>query len=158
MNYIDRKDIPSEYKWRLTDIYPNEAAWEEELAQAQSGAQKMKSYQGRLGENQETLRAGLRLFESLEKRLERVYMYAKLNLDVDNSDAKYQAMHDRTLGVLFQIQETTSFIVPELTAIPPETLREWVNSDQSLADFRHMIDDVIRSRKHVLSAREEQLM
>jgi oligoendopeptidase F len=158
MNYTGRNDIPSKYTWRLTDIYPDEAAWESALSQTQKSAEAIKSYQGRLGESRDTMKAGLRLFEDLEKQLERVYMYAKLSLDVDNGDAKYQAMHDRALGILFQIQETTSFIVPELTAIPPETLREWVQADESMSDFRHMADDVIRSRQHVLSAREEQLM
>ena len=50
-------------------------------------AEKMRSYQGKLAQSKETLHEGLRLFERLEKQLERVYMYAKLNLDVDNSDA-----------------------------------------------------------------------
>lgn len=158
MGYSSREDIPSKYKWRLTDIYPDETAWEADLSKVQSDAEEIKSYRGRLGESRDALSAGLRLFERLEKRLERVYMYAKLNLDVDNGDAKYQAMHDRTLGVLFRIQEAISFIMPELTAIPPETLREWVNTGDDLADFRHMVDDVIRIREHVLSTREEQLM
>ena len=158
MNYKSRKDVPKEYTWRLTDIYPDEAAWEAALAEAQANTEKMRAFQGKLGESRESLRGGLRLFEQLEKQLESVYMYARLNLDVDNGDAGYQAMHDRTLGVLFGIQEATSFLMPELTAMNPDTLREWVNSDASLADFRHMADDVIRSRAHVLSAREEQLM
>jgi oligoendopeptidase F len=158
MNYSNRNEIPEKYKWRLTDIYENEESWELDLADVQSKAEKLNLYQGKLGENPDTLKEGLRLFEQVEMQLERVYMYAKLSLDVDNSDSKYQAMHDRTLGVLFRIQEITAFIVPELTAIQPEKLREWVNSDHSLADFRHTIDNIIRSRQHVLSAREEQLM
>ena len=158
MDYKSRKDIPSEFKWRLTDIYPDEASWEAALDLVQADAEKMTGYQGKLGESRETLRCGLRLLEQLEKQLERVYMYAKLNMDVDNSDSKYQAMHDRILGILFKIQEAISFITPELTAMEPDILREWVYSDNLLTDFRHMIDDIIRSRAHVLSAREERLM
>ncbi len=158
MNYTDRSKIPENYKWRLQDIYSDGSEWEQALLQVQKDTEKMRSYQGKLGQSRKTLHEGLRLYEQLEKQLERVYMYAKLNLDVDNSDAKYQAMHDKTLGVLFSIQESTSFITPELTSIKPEILREWVNADDALADFRHMVDDIIRSRAHVLSAREEQLM
>ncbi|MDD2362086.1 MAG: oligoendopeptidase F [Oscillospiraceae bacterium] len=158
MEYKSRNDIPAEYKWRLTDIYPDQDSWEAALGLVQADAEKLTGYQGKMGESRETLRSGLRLFEQLEKRLERVYMYAKLNMDVDNSDAKYQAMHDRTLGILFKIQEGISFITPELTAMDPDTLRDWVYSDEQLTDFRHMIDDIIRNRAHVLSTREERLM
>ncbi len=158
MTYIDRKDIPQEYTWRLTDIYTDEASFEAALADAQTKAEELRTYQGRLGESRETLRTALRLFEQLEMTLERAYMYAKLNMDVDNSSSKYQAMHDKTLGILFRIQEITSFITPELTAIEPDTLRNWVAGDEQMADFRHLVDDVIRSRAHVLSSREEQML
>lgn len=158
MTYTNRKDIPKDYTWQLTDIYPDEAAFEAALAEVQTMASAFGKYEGKLGESRETLRSGLRLFEQMERILERMYMYAKLNMDVDNGDAKYQAMHDRALGVVFRIQETTAFLIPEMTSIPPETLRAWVNEDDTLADFRHVVDDVIRSRAHVLSSREEQLM
>jgi len=157
MSYKSRSEIPEKYKWRLTDIYETDDLWDQALAEVQAKAEKLGTFQGRLGEGIETFKEGLRLYEQLEMQLERVYMYAKLTLDVDNSDPKSQAMHDRALGVLFRIQEATAFVVPELNSIQPETLREWV-SDPSLADFRHMVDDIIRSRKHILSAREEQLM
>lgn len=59
------------------------------------------------------------------------------------------------LAVLFKIQESSSFLTPEMTAMDPDTLRSWVYDDPALADFRHLIDEVIRSRAHVLSTREE---
>lgn len=158
MTYTNRSDIPTQYQWQLTDVYPDESAWEAALADAQAKAGQLVGYQGRLSESRETFRTALRLFEQLEQQLERVYMYAKLNMDVDNSAAKYQAMHDRTLGALFRINESTAFLTPELTAMNPDTLREWVESDGSLTDFHHMADNIIRSRAHVLSTREEQLM
>lgn len=156
--YEKHSDVPAEYIWRLTDIYPGEDAWESALSDVQKKAEELASYQGKLAESASVLRAALLLFEELEKELERVYMYAKLNMDVDNADAKYQAMHDRALAVLFKIQESSSFLTPEMTAMDPDTLRSWVYDDPALADFRHLIDEVIRSRAHVLSTREEQLL
>lgn len=40
----------------------------------------------------------------------------------------------------------------------PAALRAMVEQDEELADYRHMVDDIIRGRAHVLSTREEQLM
>ena len=158
MRYTSRKEVPADAKWRLTDIYPDEAAWETALADVQKKAEEFADFRGRLAESPETLREGLRLFERLEQQLETVYLYAKLNMDVDNGDTRYQAMHDRTLAVLFRLQETASFLTPELTAMDPAVLHDWVYSDEALTDFRHMADNIVRSREHVLSAREEQLL
>ncbi len=158
MTYTNRSEIPAEYTWRLTDIYADESKWEAALADVQAKAEQLAKYRGRLAEGPETLKSALLLFEQMERELEQVYMYAKLNMDVDNADPKYQAMHDRTLTVLFKIQETSSFLTPEMTAMEPDTLHAWVYGDPALTDFRHMADDVIRSRAHVLSAREEQLL
>ena len=120
MTYANRSEIPAEYTWRLTDIYPDEAGWESALADVQEKAAQLAGYQGRLAETPASLREALLLFEQMEKELERVYMYAKLNLDVDNSDPKYQAMHDRALAVLFKIQEVSSFLTPEMTRAQAE--------------------------------------
>lgn len=158
MSYTKRSDVPAAYTWRLTDIFPDEATWEKALAEVQKDTEKLASYKGRLAESGETLRDALLLFEQLGEKLERVFMYAHLNKDVDNSNTKYQAMYDRTLGIVFKIQESMAFLTPELTAMDPETLRTRVNGQPELQNFHHLIDDVIRSRAHVLSAKEEQLL
>lgn len=158
MGYTKRSDVPAAYTWRLTDIYPDETAFEKALAEVQQDTETLASYKGRLAESGETLRDALLLFERLGEKLERVFMYAHLHKDVDNGDAKYQAMYDRTLGIVFQIQESIAFLTPELTAMDPETLRSRVNAQPELSEFHHLIDDVIRSRAHVLSAKEEELL
>lgn len=74
--YEKHSDVPAEYIWRLTDIYPGEDAWESALSDVQKKAEELASYQGKLAESASVLRAALLLFEELEKELERVYMYA----------------------------------------------------------------------------------
>ncbi len=78
--------------------------------------------------------------------------------DLDNASPAAQSMQERALALLFRLQEMTAFLLPELTALDPVRLREVAERRPELRDFRHMIDNVIRSRAHVLSAREEQLL
>lgn len=77
-------------------------------------------------------------------RLERVYMYAKMGQDLDNASPKAQSMVDRATAALFRVQEATAFLTPELTAMDPAALRAMVEQDEALADYRHMVDDIIR--------------
>lgn len=152
-----RDAIDPNYTWRLTDIYESDAMWEAALAELPGRTQRVADCAGHLGE-EGVLRDCLREYEALSMQLERVYMYAKMNQDLDNADPRAQSMQDKALAQLFRVQEATAFLVPELTAMDPDALRAMVSGDPSLADYRHMIDDVIRGRAHVLSTREEQLL
>ncbi len=152
-----REDIPAAYRWRLTDIYENDDAWEADLGALQTMAEELTTYAGRLQEDG-MLKKCLQLYERLSMTLEKVYGYAKMGQDLDNASARAQSMQDRAMAVLFHVQEATAFLVPEMTAMEPDRLRALVEDDGEMAAYRHMVDDIIRSRAHVLSAREEQLM
>ena len=155
MNTSDRNKIPEKYRWRMTDIYESDAAWETALGEVQDKARELADYRGMLGKSRESLVGGLRLADDMSRQLEQVYLYAKMYQDLNNADPARQAMQDRALGVVFDIQESTAFITPELSEVEPDTLRSWVSD---VPEYVHMADNIIRSREHVLSAREEQLM
>lgn len=152
-----REAIAPAYKWRLTDIYETDAAWEAELDSLGGLTDQVAGFAGRLAEAG-AFKACLAAYVALSMRLERVYMYAKMGQDLDNASPKAQSMVDRATAALFRVQEATAFLTPELTAMAPAALRAMVEQDEELADYRHMVDDIIRGRAHVLSTREEQLM
>ena len=157
MDVSNRASIPEEYKWRMEDIYPSDAAWEEDLRRVKEMGDRLSDYQGRLQE-EEALVSCLLLDEQLSMTLEKVYSYAQMTKDLDNSRPESQSMQDRAMGIVFQLQEKTAFLLPELTGLDPDWLRDVTARREELKDFRHMIDNIIRSRAHVLPAREEQLM
>lgn len=157
MDVSRRETIPEQYVWRMTDIYADDAQWEQDFARVQQMTEEMAAFSGHMQEDGQ-LEAALLLYEQLNRTLEQVYMYAHMQQDLDNASAKYQSMNDRAQSLLFGMQEALAFFLPELTAMDPQTLRSRVAADPRLASFDHMIDDIIRSRKYVLPQREEQLL
>ncbi|MCI8554671.1 MAG: oligoendopeptidase F [Clostridiales bacterium] len=153
-----RQKIDPACKWRLSDIYPTEEDWEKAWQRVAAAGEEMKSYRGHLGESAAVLAEAMKLDEKLSVELEQMFLYTKLYRDLDHADAHYQSLNDRALSLLYRIQEDTAFILPELAAIDPETLLLWVRETPDLHDYAHMAEDIIRSRAHVLSEREEQLM
>lgn len=156
MEQKTRADIPENLKWRMTDIYPDQTAWEQDLAGIGELTARVADYAGRLAQAG-ALEECLRLDEELSQRLERVYAYARMLQDLDNADPTAQAMQERALHELYQAQEATAFLVPEMTAMPAEELRARAAAP-AMAPYRHMIDDILRSRDHILSTREEQML
>lgn len=89
-----REAIAPAYKWRLTDIYETDAAWEAELDSLGGLTDQVAGFAGRLAEAR-AFKDCLAAYVALSMRLERVYMYAKMGQDLDNASPKAQSMVDR---------------------------------------------------------------
>ena len=122
MDVSRRETIPEQYVWRMTDIYADDAQWEQDFARVQQMTEEMAAFSGHMQEDGQ-LEAALLLYEQLNRTLEQVYMYAHMQQDLDNASAKYQSMNDRAQSLLFGMQEALAFFLPELTAMDPQTLR-----------------------------------
>ena len=46
-----REEIPAQYKWDLSHIYPDDAAWEAALADVLASGKKFAAWEGKVAEN-----------------------------------------------------------------------------------------------------------
>ena len=154
----ERSEIEDRYKWDLADYYADTAAWEVDFTKVDDSTDQLADLKGTLSKSPENLLAILKLRDALEVRLERVYAYAMLVRDQDTRDPGPQALHDRASSLEVRYREAISWFDPELLALPEQTLRSWCRDDPKLAVYEHFFDNVLRQRRHVLSAREEELL
>lgn len=153
-----RSELPEETKWRLEDIYPTDEAWEEEFQRLKEAIGQAGRFQGKVGESAGTLLETLKMQEEIWKMLDRVIQYAMMRRDEDSTVSKYQEMAQRSLTLYSQAGSATAYVAPEILAIPEETLWKWVDENPELGVYRHYLDDLLRSKPHVLSPREEQIL
>lgn len=153
-----RSEVPAEHKWRLEDIYPTDAAWEEDLQKAKKLAEEIATKKGTLGQSSKHLHEALTLQDELLQTLDSVYVYARMRRDEDNANSKYQGLTDRATALSTQAYGAISYIQPEILAIPTDTLKQWIQQDEGLAHYRIMLDEITRFKPHTLSAEEEALL
>jgi len=153
-----RKEIPEQYKWRLEDIYATDELWERDFQQIQKMAGEVESYRGKLGQSAITLLAVLQAEERLQELMEKVYVYARMRRDEENSNPVYQALTDRADSLNTSVEATLSFIVPEILAIPADILQRFRQEESALARYHFALDEILRFAPHVLSAAEEQII
>jgi len=154
----ERSEIAKEYLWATETIYPTKADWEKELAVVEALVEETAQFKGTLARGPEELYRALAFRDELEPRLERVGVYASLLSDQDTRVGETQAMEARTRTLFVKYGTRTSWFDPELTAIPYETIQEWVQKHDGLALYRHYFDNLYRQKKHILSPREEELI
>jgi len=150
-------DMCNKEQWDLTDIYADDAAWEKDLEKVKELSGKVASYRGKLSDST-CLRDALLADTQLSELIEKVYGYAHMRHDLDHTDAAAQAMRDKALSVYYAAGEATAFLMPEMTALPQDELLKLSATFPELADYAHMLENTVRTRAHVLSEREEQLL
>lgn len=155
---LERHEVPEEYRWRLEDIYASEAAWQQDYDEVKSRLPDLEAFQGKLGSSAETLLAALKLRDEISQKTGLLYAYAKMRKDENTANAKYQALDDKARGLLIDVRGVTSYIVPELLAIPGERVEQFIKEKEELGLYRHYLEDVLRQKDHVLSLEEERLL
>jgi oligoendopeptidase F len=153
-----REDIAEQYKWDLSALYPTDEAWEKDFKQLQGGFDAFDQYKGHLNESAHMLIGCLKLYDSLDIILSRLYVYAFLKSDENQRADKYQQMGGRIRALNSQFGAATSFIDPEILSIPGDRLQSFLNSTPELDIYRFYIENLVRQQEHVLSPREEELL
>lgn len=154
----NRQEVSEQFKWRLEDIYAGDDLWEQDFLRIQDLLGEAVSFAGKLGQSAGTLLEALRAQESLLELNEKVNVYAHMRRDEDNTNPVYQALTGRAESLETMVQAALSFFVPEILALPVETLERFLTEEPELIMYRFALDELIRQKPHILSAAEEQLV
>lgn len=152
-----REDIDEQYKWKLEDIYSSDALIEEDFKRVKDLLPQEQDIKSTLGKSAAHLKKALQWVEELERKAEKLYVYSRMRRDEDNGDSNYQAMFDRMEGLNIQVGSATSFMVPEIIAIPDNDIKSFME-DADLKLYQFYIEEVLRQKEHILSAAEERLL
>ncbi len=157
MKIRERSDIPVQDTWALEAIFATDADWEAAFEGAQAEIKTIVNYQNTLGSSPDALLEGIKAQNALSLQIERIYTYACMRRDQDNGNSLYSGMADRAGALAVEMGSACSFFIPEILAIDEKTLRAW-SEQAEFASYRHEIDDLLRSKAHILSHAEERLL
>jgi oligoendopeptidase F len=154
----ERGEIATKYLWATENIFPNVEAWEKEFETVEKMVEELPKLKGTLGKSADHLLRALKTRDDVEPRLSRVYVYTSLLSDQDTRVGENQALKSRARSLMIKYGRLTSWMEPELTAIPFETIESWMREDPKLGLYRQAFDNLFRQKKYVLSPREEELL
>ncbi|GGA74083.1 oligoendopeptidase F [Ornithinibacillus halotolerans] len=153
-----RNEVPVERTWRLEDIFATDELWEEELSALKNDIPKVSEYQGRVSESADTLYSVLKLQDELSERLGKLYTYAHMRYDQDTTNSFYQALNAKAETVLTLAQSSMSYLVPEILKMEEGTIQSYLEEKEELKLYEHVLNEILRQRKHVLGEKEEVLL
>ncbi|MBO8159905.1 oligoendopeptidase F [Thermosyntropha sp.] len=152
-----RQEISEEYKWKLSDMYPDEKSWYDDYSKVEKLLGEIEKYKGRLGNSAEELLLAIKLSEEVERLAEKLYVYARMKRDEDNTLSSSQVLCDRAEMLGVKVNSQLAFMVPEMMNIADETLDRFLEEPE-LTLYRHYFDELRRRKKHILSENEEKIL
>lgn len=158
MELKERKDIPKEYIWDLESLYSNLEAWEKDYEKAVSLANDFLKHKDKVTASSENLFNTLKDRDELYRVVSNLYTYSRMKLDEDTRISDSQALEDKGLNLYVQVEEKTSFLVPEILTLDSNTLEKYYTEKEELKLYKQYLDDLLRQKDHVLSAREESIL
>lgn len=157
-NIKQRKDIEKKYKWKIEEMFPDEKLIDEDIAKVLADAESFAGFSGKLTTSGKVLLDAFKLKDDIWQRLEKVYVYSKMKQDEDNRVAKYQAMQSKIGSLIAKVSAATSFFTPEILEASDEKILSFLDEEAGLEQYRFVIEDLLREKKHVLSSAEENVL
>ncbi|MCE4050109.1 MULTISPECIES: oligoendopeptidase F [Bacillaceae] len=155
---LARKDVSVEETWNLTDLFPCEKAWKMELDAITQDMEKFAEYRGSLGNSAINLLQCLLERDSLSERLSRVLTYASLLQSADGTDPNNQANEAIAASVYAAARANNSFIDSEILALSEKKVREFMNQESGLQDYKKTLEDLFEAKAHILSPETEEAL
>ncbi len=153
----DRHQVDVANTWDLSSLYADDAAWEAEFKQLAEKLPRLESFRGRMGESVEALLEALEFDSAFDRIAERLGTYAFLKTTENQSNSDYQAMKSRFQNLSVKASQATSYMRPELLAIPESQMAQFL-ADPRLELYRLQLERLVRYRPHTLTDREERLL
>lgn len=152
---MERTEIAEKYKWKTTDVFESDEAWEKALAKLEKKID-FAHFRGTLS-SAENILAYFKAEEAFTKQAMLVYLYAYLKHDEDMRVSKYNSDVSRVIALLTRAAAETAFVTPELTALNGDVLDTLI-ADKRLKNYDYLLARVKASKAHTLSEREEVIL
>jgi len=157
-----RREIAPQDRWNVEALYPSYNLWESEFdalwspPEGQTRFAPLLAYRGQIAQGASFLAQALREYFRTLRLIEKLMVYAHLRHDEDLTEEQAKGCYERSQGLLQDFRQATSWLDPEILALPPSKLQEMLASEE-LAEFRFHLEKLCRMQKHTLSPTEEKL-
>ena len=155
---VERSAVPDAYKWDLTGLYRDEAAWVSAKQELIADVARLGRWQGNLGDSAETLLAAMTDLEQTSRKGDRLYWYAYQLNDQDTRVSRSLQMKEEAAKVYTDLRTATAYMEPEILALGRSTIDRFLAAEPRLVQYRMYFDNILRGAAHTLSPAEEKIV
>ena len=155
---MDRSTIDQKYKWDLTKIYATEDDFKADYAEVEAIVKRFPNHEKEMTKSAKGLLAVLLDEAKLEYIISKLWVYAHLYFDTDNSNNVHQARMGRVRSLAISASSAGWFVNPYILKLDEKTVEGWIGEEPGLETFRRTLYMIMRQKPHTLSDECEKLM
>lgn len=157
MEYKTRNEVPNEYKWDLSKMYKSDKDIENDISEVNKLTPEILKYKSHIMDSSSSLYEFLKLTEKQDRILSKLYVYAKMNYDVDTTNNDSKALKMRIDKINEQLNELYAFIEPEVLSASYDTILDYIKENKALEEYRFYLESIFRFKDHSLSLEQEDI-
>ena len=157
MEYKTRNDVPEKYKWDLSKMYEKDSDVEKDIEQVKKLTSEILNYKSHILDSSSNLYDFLKLTEKQDRLIEKLYVYSKMNLDVDTKNNKNKALKMKIEKLNESLNEEYAFIEPEMMNVDYEVVKGYIEENNKLNEYKFYLENFYRYKPHSLSSIEEDI-
>jgi oligoendopeptidase F len=154
-----RSEVLKEETWDLSDLFKSFETWEAKFALLPSESviedDINKKFKNKLSQSPQILLECMQYREKLNRVLENLYVYASLRSTEDTANTVATEAVGKIENKMAALTSKFAFINPEILSI--QNIEEWIKKEP-LVTYQFNLNELIRSKKHVLSEKEEAIL
>lgn len=143
------------YNWSIEDIFSSIEEFYKTCEEIENKID-FSEFKGKLNDAK-TFLACMKKQEELARVLDKLSVYAMMMHDIDTSSSTYDALMSKVMSLGTKYSQSAAFIVPELTALPEETLKGYIENPL-LKEYDYSLKGILKTKAHILSESEEKLL
>ncbi len=155
---LERGQVPAEFTWKIEDIYPNLEAWKADKAAVEPRIAGIEEKARGWTETPQRMLALLKWLEEINIKGGRLFAYASHQYDVDMGNQLFQSMRGELQTIFVQLNSRLAFFNADVLALGAEKFAAYLKNEPGLAPYRFQIEEVLRSRDHVLPSDQQRIV
>jgi oligoendopeptidase F len=153
-----RSELPEAFKWRISDLYPDEPAWRAGLEEAKGLIKQLEPLAAAWTDSPKAMGDFFEHLERVEILGSKLSHYASLQADMDLGDTRYQTMKGEIQSVLVDLGAELAFVEPGLLAMGEAKVEAYVDAEPRLLSHRVGFRRILRLKDHVLPEGEARVV
>ncbi len=154
----DRKDIPVEYTWKIEDLFASIDDWNKEKEEVSKLIARVDKEKINWTSTANKMLSFLNLLNEIELRASILYEYASHQSNTDISNTTFQAMKGELQTMFVQFYSKLSFFNTDVINLGLDKFRKFLSEEPGLEPYRFKIEDIIRSKDHILPEDQQKIV
>ncbi len=152
-----RTQVPDQYKWRVTDLYPDDTAWKQDLDAVSTMAEDLLKSAPGWTDSATRMADFMDRLTELQKRARRLYAYAQFQSDTDMGNSKFQKMKGEMQHLFVNFFSRMTFLQPDILKLGPDKIAAYIKAEPRLEPYRISLERILREKDHILPADQQKI-